>query len=67
MIGQLEGLCTQFPFQCALVLTGVLFGYTEVTSTYSGKHCGHWSTVGVASVSSGSITELVSIFPSGSC
>ena len=34
MIDQLEDLCTQFPFQCILTLTGVMcqdkFGYTEV-------------------------------------
>ena len=42
MIGQPEGLCTQFPFQCALTLIGILFqnnfGYTEATSVYSGEH-----------------------------
>ena len=40
MIGQLEDLYTQFTFHCTLTLIGVLsqikFGYTEITSVYSG-------------------------------
>ena len=38
------------------------FGYTEVTPMYSGEHCGHWHTLGVGSLSCGSITKLAWIF-----
>ena len=66
MFGHLEWFVTQFPFQCTLTLTGVLsqnkFGYTEVTSVYSDEHCGHWHTLGVGSVSCGSITQPVWMF-----
>ena len=34
MIGQLESLCTHFPFQCTMALIGVMsqnkFGYIEL-------------------------------------
>ena len=56
MIGQFEGLCTQFAFQCAL------FQINWVTSVYSGEHCGYWCTLGVGSIGCGTITELVWIF-----
>ena len=62
MIDQLEGLCTQLAFQCALMVTSVLFGNTEVTSAYSGEYCDHRCTLGVGSVSCGSIHELVWMF-----
>ena len=54
MVGQLKGLCTQFPFGCPLTLTGVPslhnFGYMEVTSVCSGEHCGHWCILEVGNV-----------------
>ena len=63
MIGQLEGLCTQFPFQCALTLISVLFGnkfaYAEFTSAHSWGPYSHWCTHTISSVSCGSITKLV--------
>ena len=67
MIGQLDDLCLQFPFQRALTLIDVLFqntfGYTEVyTPVYSCEHYGHRCTLGVGSVTCGSVTELVWIF-----
>ena len=49
MIGQLKGLCTQFPFQCTLMLIAALFqnkfGYTKVTSLHSDEHCGRKRTL----------------------
>ena len=40
MIGYSEGLFTRLPFQCTLTFISVLsqnmFGYTKVTSVYSG-------------------------------
>ena len=53
-------------YTVALTPIGVLiqnmFGYIEVTSVYSGENCSHWYTLGVGSVSCGSIMELVWIF-----
>ena len=73
MIGQLESLCAQFPFQCTMLLISVLsqskFGHTEITVTYSDKHCGHWCTTEISSLNCRIITELVGIFllQSGLC
>ena len=37
MIGQLDDLCTQFPFQCALSC----LKRSLDTLKYTGEHCGH--------------------------
>ena len=67
MTGQLEGLCSQLPFNCALPLVSVFsqnkFEHNEVTTVYNGEHCGHWCTLESSSLRCGTInTELVWIF-----
>ena len=56
MIGQIEGLCAQLPFQCALMYIGVLFQNKFGYTVYSEEHCDRWCKLGVCSVGCASIT-----------